>query len=177
MVGLNRIFENCENSLLSKLKAIRMNLPNILGFEDVAILIDQKKFIKNPGYVNSDEYSIYGLSPGISCVDLNLQQSAVGIDLYHSKLKNNCISHKVFDDCDILHVQNPRSHPSFIESVDNLTPVSFFCMNKKQIISVQNIVYCALSPDKEHNIGIVQLVNKQKGFLTERDKVSYFFKC
>lgn len=103
-------FFEFRNDIRDVLRILRVNIPQILGFEECGILINDK----------TEGDSFYTINPSIEMARLN---SLNKLDIYFYNPKS-CVSLDCFNSAEPIFLSNPRSDPSFVEGFDNLTPVS-----------------------------------------------------
>lgn len=127
------------------LHSLRVELPSILGFDEVCFLIKS-----NP---NSD--NLMALSPNASRETVaSLKKMEL---FYFNPFKG--FSYDCINNLTQTHVLFPRDNSNFCEGIDSLCPT----------VHLKNIIYVPLFTGDKQILGVMQLINKSQGMVTDSD--------
>lgn len=134
-----------NHNLAEVLQKIRTDMPGFIGFEETCLMV---KPLEGDAFV--------AMNPNSSKESLKCMDSAPDLFYFHPY---SGISIDSFNQDKLQHYNSPRSYDKFNEAVDCLCPT----------ILVKDVIYVPLKTSQGKTIGVVQLVNKIYGCITEAD--------
>ena len=135
------------------LRDLRFELATVLGYEDVALLVKD-----HTNQFNTDNF--VAVAPNLLADKLTANDK---IEVGYYTLPTGSITKNIIfslgDAPSTCLYTNPRDEVSFYEGIDNLSPV----------VQLREIIYTVLMLDGGERIGVVQYINKKRGYTMKHD--------